>query len=165
MHTQDLHLIQCNGSKSSCISVLFAYTKSTDVAGAGWVKSTSSSGKQLCFFSFSIARWIVHWPGGQILPILLLPKHKSWYRWIGGGQSQGYRQGDVTDFRGGRGNMKPLGLPVSTWCEWLSNGIIGISSITLGSFEQGGQQPQENLLSCNTVSLHGCANRKESAKC
>lgn len=34
-----------------------------------------------------------------------------------GGQSQGYRQGEVTNFRGGRGNMKPLGLSVSTWCE------------------------------------------------
>jgi len=60
--------------------------------------------------------------------------------------------------------MKPLGLSVRTCCEQLSMGVTDISSITLSCFEPGGQQPKENLLPCNTVNLHGYANRQESGK-
>lgn len=81
-----------------------------------------------------------------------------------GGQSQGYGQGEVTTFRGGRCNMKPFVLSVRTWHERPSMGKTGTSSTILSCFEQGGKQSQENLLSCNIVSLNGCANRHESAK-
>ena len=165
MHTRDLYLIQCNGSKWSCISLLFAYNKSADIAAARWVKSTSSSRKRLCFFSFSIARWVVHWPGGLIPPVLHLPKHKSWYRWIGWRTKLGVWAGGSNHLQRWKVQHETLRSVCENmvW-EWLSTEITGISSTAPSCFEQGGKQPQENLLSCNTVSLHGCANRHESAK-